>query len=125
MRCRGHGISLTGQEAEKMSNINHIHCSLAAHAWYSGVQGTHSLVDWVILACREAQPNEEASLGTRDPGNLYRKYKKFLELPLSLPVPGASGVPGFSIEIAQCKNHTTHNQSQKLRRSEETPVIKI
>lgn len=28
-------------------------------AWHSGVQGTHSLIDWIILTCREAWPNEE------------------------------------------------------------------
>lgn len=27
-------------------------------AWCLGVQGTHSFIDWTILACREAWSNE-------------------------------------------------------------------
>ena len=57
------GISLTRQGAEKTSNIptqpalqQHLHGT-------RGVQDTHSLIDWVILVCREAWPNERDLLG--------------------------------------------------------------
>lgn len=38
--------------------LHHTPCSPAAPAWRSKVQSTHSLIDWLILACREVWPNE-------------------------------------------------------------------
>ena len=47
----GRGIFLTGQEAEKMSNITSTLPS-SSTCMYLGVPITHSLIDWIIPACR-------------------------------------------------------------------------
>lgn len=60
-------ISLSRQETEKMSSttIHPVHwkCLL-------GAQDTHSLIHWIILACKEAGPLRGLSLGMWDPRNL-------------------------------------------------------
>ena len=58
---RGNGISLTRQEAEKMSNIT------TRPAFWQCPHGTHILIDWIILGCWEACPNEGDILGHMGP----------------------------------------------------------
>ena len=54
----GNGIFVTRQETEKMSNITTYptHQQCLHGAW--GIQSTHFLMDEIILAWREAWPNE-------------------------------------------------------------------
>ena len=66
----GDGIPLTRQEVEKMNNIT-THPAHQQHLYGTqGVQGTHSLIGWIIVACREAWPNEGNLLGMWDPESL-------------------------------------------------------
>lgn len=68
----GDGISVTGQEVEKMSNFT-AHPALwqglhGAGGWRGRVQGTHSNpIDWIIVAHREAWPNEGDLPGPMEP----------------------------------------------------------
>ena len=58
IRYGGDGISLTRQEAEKMRSITtHPALKQCLHG-VLGCQGTQSLIDWIILSCREGWPNE-------------------------------------------------------------------
>lgn len=64
MRYRVDGISLTCPEAEKMSNITHPALWQQLHG-AQGIQGTHSLRDWIRLgSIRRTSP------GTWGPGNV-------------------------------------------------------
>lgn len=53
-------VSSSRQETEKMSSTTihpaHWQCLLGSH-------DTHSLIDWIILACKEAWPIEGTLLG--------------------------------------------------------------
>lgn len=58
-------LSAGGKENE---HCHHTPCLPPALAWHWGrergsFQGTHCLVDWFILACRVAWPNEEDHTG--------------------------------------------------------------
>lgn len=61
------GISLTSQEEGKMDNITHPafwQCLLSdgdGGKGMEGVQCTHFFIDWILLACKEAWPNEGES----------------------------------------------------------------
>lgn len=50
------GIPLTGQKTEKVGITTH--CFLVTPEQFSEIQETHFLIDWIILACRDAWPNE-------------------------------------------------------------------
>lgn len=62
------GTSLIGQEAEKMTTTT-IHPALwqCLHSTWGGVQVTHFYIDWIILAFKEAWPNEGDLLGYMGP----------------------------------------------------------
>lgn len=49
----GNDISLTGQEASSQT------LPAKVLAWCSGVQDIRSLIDWIVLDCREAGLNAE------------------------------------------------------------------
>lgn len=61
MQAWGHernaGIFLTGKEGEKTSNVTTF-CPLVPSSWHLAVQGTNSLIDWIILLCKEAWSNK-------------------------------------------------------------------
>ena len=77
---RGHGISnLTRQEAEKKDNIpTHPALMQCMHGTWWSVQGTHSLIDWIILACKEAWPEEGELLGHMGPLKSIEEVQKIL-----------------------------------------------
>ena len=79
MGYTGDGVSLTGQEAEKMSNIT-THPSLPQHLnGTQRIEGTHSLMDWIILSCREAWPNERYLPWYVGPGKSIEEVQQILK----------------------------------------------
>lgn len=79
MGYTGDGVSLTGQEAEKMSNIT-THPSFPQHLnGTQRIEGTHSLMDWIILSCREAWPNERYLPGYVGPGKSIEEVQQILK----------------------------------------------
>ena len=66
----GDGISLRGQEAEKMSNITTHPALWQCLPDVQGLQDTHSLIDWIILVYRETYQMRGLSLGKWDTHNL-------------------------------------------------------
>ena len=61
-------------------NVQHHHtlCPLAALLGAPGVQGTHSLRHWIILACREDWPNEGDLPGHMGPWKSIEEVQQIL-----------------------------------------------
>ena len=57
---------------------HHTPCPPAAPAWCSGAQGTHSLLDWIILACRETRSNEKDLPGSVGPWKSIKEIQQIL-----------------------------------------------
>ena len=75
----GNGISLTSQEVEKMSNI-----TIQPALWQSlhgtrGFQGTHSLINWIIVSCSVAWPNEGNLPGYVGPWKSIKEVEQILK----------------------------------------------
>lgn len=71
-------VSLTWQETKKMSNITIRNTQRQRLHGAQVVQGTYSLIDWIILAYRRLDPMRGTSLDMQIPGNLLKSYKKFV-----------------------------------------------
>lgn len=82
MGCGGDGISLSRQEAESTSIIL-THLPFSSICVYAGggcacAQGTHSLLEWVVLACTEDWPSEGDLPGHVGPWRSVEEVSKFL-----------------------------------------------
>ena len=65
-------------KGKEKNQHHHTPYPLETPAWNLGAQGIHSLMDWFVLALGRLGLVREMPLGTWNPGNLYRRYNKFL-----------------------------------------------